>query len=120
MRIKYLVIALFFLLTFQTAHAQGGLTAAKLEWIHKMGVCESGWRPGLKHLDSNNKYSYGALQFQMATWLSYGEYLGANAQNIYDPMMQTIVAAKMLDAGLSYNWKTCFAATTRKYGEYPK
>lgn len=92
----------------------------KVEWVYHLGICESTWTPGLKHLDSNKKYSYGVLQFQMATWLAYGKYVKANAQNIYNPALQAIVAMKMLDAGENYHWKTCSAKVTKKFGKYPK
>lgn len=84
-----------------------------------MGMCESGLRDHIKVLDSNDKYSYGRLQFQMATWLSYGKAFGATKENIYDGNLQDQVARAMLDKGLSYNWKTCAARTAKKYGQYP-
>lgn len=85
-------------------------------WVHELGVCESGWRPHLKHLDSNDYYSYGVLQFQMHTWLAQGGTKG----NIYDSDLQMAVTESMLDKGLSWNWKTCYAKTTKLLGAYPK
>jgi len=41
------------------------------KWIDKLSIVESGGRPGIKILDSNNKYSYGCMQFQMDTFRSY-------------------------------------------------
>lgn len=83
-------------------------------------MCESGWTPHIKHLDSNDYYSYGVLQFQMGTWLAYGKPFGATKANIYDADLQTTVAQSMLDKGLSGNWKTCVAKTTKRDGPYPQ
>lgn len=87
-------------------------------WINDLAICESGYRD-ITILDSNHKYSYGILQFQMATWVSYGKPFGATVENIHDKDLQHEVARSMLDQGLNYNWKTCSAKVTKKYGAYP-
>jgi hypothetical protein len=93
---------------------------SKHAWIHQLGMCESSWRPSLKHLDSNNYYSYGALQFQMGTWLGVGSlYASTTKSNIYDPVMQEKVAIALIEKGESWRWKTCFRKTTKKLGPYP-
>jgi len=91
---------------------------AKDVWINDLAICESRNRD-VTILDSNNKYSYGPLQFQMSTWLSYGKPFGATKANIHDTMLQHQVARSMLDAGLQYNWKTCAAKVKKMYGTYP-
>jgi len=63
----------------------------------------------------NDKYSYGVLQFQMATWLSFGKSFGTTADNIYDKSLQETVARSMLDNGGWRNWFTC----AKKTGTYP-
>lgn len=91
---------------------------AKDVWINDLAICESGFRD-VTVLDSNKKYSYGVLQFQMNTWLPYGKAFGATAKNIHDPVLQHQVARSMLDIGLGYKWKNCVAKVTKKYGAYP-
>lgn len=90
-------------------------------WLHHLGMCESRWRPNLKHLDSNNYYSYGALQFQMGTWLGVGGlYASTTKKNIYDAALQEKVATALINKGDSWRWKTCFRITSRKYGPWPR
>ncbi len=84
-------------------------------WITKLGDCESHGSTTVRILDVNNKYSYGLLMFQMATWLHYGKDLGATRDNIYDPDLQRGVARTMLDAGGWKNWYNC----ANKIGPYP-
>lgn len=93
---------------------------SKHDWLHALGNCESGWRVNLKHLDSNDYYSYGAFQFQMGTWLGRAKSFGTTRANIYDPVLQEKVAAYLIGQGESWRWKACFAKTTKKLGVYPK
>lgn len=88
----------------------------KLVWIRKLEACEDPTgNTTIKILDVNDKYSYGVLQFQMATWLSYGKKFGTTADNIYDKTLQESVARSILDAGGWHNWYNC----TKKIGSYP-
>jgi len=88
-------------------------------WITALGQCESHNRPYKKVLDSNHKYSYGLVQFQMATWLSFGKEFGATRKNIFKPDLQRQVAQSMLNQGLSYHWSTCAGIVTSELGDYP-
>lgn len=81
-----------------------------LEW------CESGGHTNLKILDSNNKYSYGGLMFQMDTFLTYGKKykilsesttVGEAEKKIYDIDIQREIAHRMLLDGLYGNWLHC-------------
>lgn len=90
------------------------------QWIHQLGLCESGWSPNIKHLDSNDYYSYGVLQFQLGTWLAFGKQFGATKANIYDPALQEKVAVYLLDNGDSWRWKTCYNLTKKKLGAWPE
>jgi len=91
-----------------------------LEW------CESGGRPNIKILDSNNKYSYGSFMFQMDTWLKYGKQYQlipndispAQAEkDIFDYETQKKIANRMLIDKLGDNWRHCYNAI---HTSYPK
>ncbi len=103
----------------ETAHAQE-LDAQTL-WIQKLGnECESMGSTTVRVLDTNGKYSYGFLQFQMATWLGYGKQFGATKENIYDAELQKKVARYMLDNPKETGgWKNWYNCTTQKIGPYP-
>ena len=45
----------------------------KDDWIEKLSMCESRGRSHITVLDSNNKYSYGELQFQLDTFMYFGK-----------------------------------------------
>lgn len=45
-------------------------------WLGKLATAESGNRANIKVLDVNGRYSYGCLQFQMATFKSYSQRYG--------------------------------------------
>ena len=97
--------------------------------IAKLNCCENHckWDEN-KILDSNNKYSYGGLMFQMATFLQYGKKYNVlpfwvNESNfesyIYDMDIQTLIAEKMIEEGIgpTYSgWFNCW----KKYnlGQY--
>jgi hypothetical protein len=90
----------------------------KTEWIEKLHQCENGGNLE-KWIDSNNKYSYGFVAFQMSTWLSYGKKLGATKENINNDELQKIVARSMLDKGLWRHWYTCSKIVSKSLGDYP-
>jgi len=49
-------------------------------WIEQVRHEESGGMDMLVILDTNNKYSYGCLQYQMATWNHYSKKYGVDAE----------------------------------------
>jgi len=88
---------------------------AKEIWIERLHDCENFGNKVPKKLDTNGRYSYGYLHFQMGTWLSYGKAHGATEENIYDDQLQKQVARDMLDAGGQGHWYWC----SQKIGNYP-
>lgn len=54
------------------------------EWLDRLVQMESNGRADIKHLDVNGKYSYGCLQFQMATFVSHYPLLGEPAPEEYE------------------------------------
>lgn len=91
---------------------------AKSVWIDALHQCENqNDRPRI--LDSNNKYSYGFVMFQMDTWLEFGKKFGATRDNISDDDLQETVARDMLDHGLWRHWYNCGKLVTKKLGAYP-
>lgn len=85
-------------------------------WIRHLEDCEDPTgSTTIRVLDTNNKYSYGLLQFQMKTWLKQGN----TRDTIYDPDLQEQTAQAMLDAGGWQNWFTCAQHVEQKYGPYP-
>ncbi len=84
--------------------------------IDKLAMCESSGRTDIKILDSNNKYSYGLLQFQEDTFVRYtkkynflpeaeeSEYMNF----IYDGEYQKRLANEILKEPKGiYNWYNC-------------
>lgn len=49
-------------------------------WIYQVMEKESGGKKLLVVLDTNNKYSYGCLQYQMATWNYYSKKYNVEAE----------------------------------------
>jgi hypothetical protein len=84
-------------------------------WIDALAQCESMGSTTIKVLDTNGKYSYGLLQFQMGTWLKYG----GTKQNIYDGVLQTKIARGILDDGGWGNWYNCGRIVRKTLGDYP-
>lgn len=89
------------------------------EIIKKLNQCENGGRWDQRAIvDTNGKYSYGGLQFQFATFKSFGLKYGVIPadwddariiENIYRQEMQTAIAGKMIDDGLgSRHWVNCW------------
>ena len=87
------------------------------EIVAHLATCESGNRSDIRILDTNNKYSYGLLQFQAETFTGYGygykllpqaekgEYMNL----IYDGEFQKSVAYKMLEEDINNvrHWTVC-------------
>ena len=84
-------------------------------WIDKLVQVESGGRADIKILDSNNRYSYGCLQFQMETFRRNVRHFGLilNAEDgelenwIYDCPFQKALAKMMIleDPRAISNWQ---------------
>ena len=81
-------------------------------WLDKLAEKESGNRDRIKVLDVNGRYSYGCLQFQMATFKSYSTNYGivdpANVTSweelIYNCSLQKQVAKRMIQEKPG-NWR---------------
>ncbi len=87
-------------------------------WVTHLHECENPDNiPRI--LDSNNKYSYGYVEFQMDTWLSFGKKFGATPDNIGNEELQKVVAEDMLNHGLGKHWYTCNKRTMKLYGVFP-
>jgi len=91
------------------------------ELIENLNCCENYCRWDQKKIiDSNNKYSYGGLMFQMTTFLHYGHEGGilpewvdeTNFENyIYDKDLQTLIAEYMITIGVAkttVGWYNCW------------
>lgn len=90
----------------------------KAEWVEALHQCENPDNiPSI--IDTNGKRSYGYVQFQMNTWLSYGKEFGATKENISDNDLQARVAQSMLDKGLWRHWYWCGKRVASQLGEYP-
>lgn len=64
-------------------------------WIEKLAMAESNNRANIKVLDVNGRYSYGCLQFQMATFKAY-----TARYNLVDASKVTNWEALIYDCGL--------------------
>jgi hypothetical protein len=82
-------------------------------WLEKLAIAESHNSSTMRVLDTNGHYSYSCMQFQMATWLSYGKPLGATEDNIYDCSLQKKVAAKMIRDNHK-NWTHWYNSVVKK------
>jgi hypothetical protein len=76
------------------------------EWLEVLADEESGNRAHIKVLDVNGRYSYGCLQFQMATWIGMGKAygIGTTPENIYDCQLQKHLAFVMISDRYA-NWR---------------
>lgn len=102
--------------TTTTNLAHSGASQAQLNWMFQLSKCESGDRPDITVLDSNNRYSYGLFQFQFSTFMNFGKQYGILPQSlsdseglllIHNPFIQRGIAEAMLDDRLSYHWLNC-------------
>lgn len=96
---------------------------AKLyDWIEGLEYEESRGNTRAKVFDSNAKYSYGCLQFQLATWKNQGDKYGMDTtkENIYNCSMQKELAKRMIRDDRS-NWEHWYNSVTEKgLGKPPK
>lgn len=96
-------------------------------WINKLAHKESEGKTHVKILDHNNQYSYGCLQFQMATFKSYvhkydllPEAEDKELENmIYDCDFQKILARAMIEDDYT-NWRNWYTSVTKKIGLPPR
>lgn len=88
------------------------------QWLDRLQTDESGKNPLLVILDTNNKYSYGCLQFQAGTWAPYSKKYNVDAE-IMDCKAQRYVAKQMIkeDWNNWKHWKT--SVTTKTAGKPP-
>lgn len=86
------------------------------EWIDKLEDCESSGRYNIVVMDTNNKYSYGGLQFQLDTFYGFGLKYGFFPKEltkeearllIHIESLQKAIAREMLEDGYDYHWKNC-------------
>lgn len=87
------------------------------QWLDRLMWDESNNKKMLVILDTNNKYSYGCLQFQAATWAYQAKKYGVTKE-IMDCDAQRYVARKMIDDDWNawVHWKT---SVTKKTAGYP-
>lgn len=84
-------------------------------WLDDLVEFESSGVYGVKVLDTNGKYSYGCLQFQMATFLGsakrYNIDVGDAETTIFDCDLQKRIAREMLEnePRAWRNWYTSIA-----------
>lgn len=79
-----------------------------LAYLDRLIDCESGGKRDLKVLDTNGKYSYGTLQFQLATFNKYGEKYNLPHDDIMSRGQQIAIATQMLQERAGWrNWYNC-------------
>jgi hypothetical protein len=71
--------------------------------------CES-QNTNIARMDSNNKMSYGILQFQMSTWSQFSPLAGIPSSTPMNPVIAIKVADWMISQGLLRRW-TCAKLT---------
>jgi len=88
-------------------------------WMNALAQHESGSNCTLKILDTNDYYSYGKYQYQMATWLKYSKLFGTTKQNIYSCTLQDAVTKYILDTKGSSDWYNSTLFLEKTLGSYP-
>ena len=93
------------------------LTHQQEVYIHAIEFCESHGKENIKIMDSNNRYSYGVLMFQVETFLREGKKYGIIDEDttskqgeklIYNVDLQEKIAHQMLLNGGERNWYNCW------------
>ena len=87
-----------------------------LALIDSLVACESGGRWNIRVLDTNGRYSYSGLQFQLDTFIRYNKVYkvlpdmedGEALNAIYDEWTQRELAYHILKDGGHYNWRNCY------------
>ncbi|MEK7608179.1 MAG: hypothetical protein AAB495_01225 [Patescibacteria group bacterium] len=94
-------------------------------WIERLILLESEGRTNITILDVNNKHSFGCLQFQKATFVSYGKRYGLLGSSddvmkkIYDCELQKKLAKRMIEES-HRNWRHWYTSVqVKKLGPPP-
>lgn len=95
-------------------------------WLNKLVNKESEGREHIKILDHNNRFSYGCLQFQMETFISYARHYdllentedGEMENVIYDCNLQKKLARLMIEEDYG-NWRHWYTSVTSRNLGYP-
>lgn len=92
------------------------------DWIDRLEGYESNGRHRIKILDVNGKYSYGCLQFQMATFVSFADMfdidVGDPNETIFDCELQRRLALLMILDDYS-RWRNWYTSVVKKDLGYP-
>lgn len=72
-------------------------------WIEKLAYAESSGQENIRILDSNNRYSYGCLQFQELTFKSFSERYHLFG-DLMDCQLQKQIAKRMIQEDPE-NWR---------------
>lgn len=105
-------IALFFV-PHATAQAPDLTYEQKLDiWIEQIRWEESRGKDLLVILDTNNKYSYGCLQYQMSTWNYYSKKYNVDAE-IMDCEAQKEVTRNIIKYEKD-GWRNWYTSVTKK------
>lgn len=124
-------ILLYVIFAFVLSIGVGHIASAESiqdQWIDELHLCEN--RNNVeKILDTNGKYSYGEVMFQLDTFHDFGKkYMiipdeftkEESLLLISNPHVQRSIAKEMLDDGLWRHWYTCAIKVTKKLGKYPQ
>jgi len=84
-------------------------------YLAKLMDCESSGSTTIKVLDTNNKFSFGAYQYQTQTWLSQSKLYGLNytEKDIYNYPKQKYLTHLILSDGGESHWTRPDAAGGR-------
>ena len=117
-----LVVASMMSLSFNSSVLSAPLAQAVISpqdvWMSKLHNCENVDNIP-KIIDSNDYYSYGKYEYQMATWLKYSKLFGTTKENISDDALQDTVTRYILDNGGWRNWLICGGRVAKRLGAYP-
>lgn len=110
--------------TLNTVHAQApNLTAGQLysikmnQWLDRLETAESQNNTMMVILDTNDRYSYGCLQFQMDTFLTYSKEYGITGE-MMDCGIQKELATKMIQGDYSA-WSNWYNSVKYRGAGYP-
>lgn len=115
-----LLVVLFFILFGSRTASAPLLTASEQSdqrirlWVYNLAELESDDREDIVILDSNGKYSYSCLMFQMGTWTAQGEKYNVTTteENIMDCKLQKQLAFLMIKDNPN-NWRHWYNTVTK-------
>ena len=87
------------------------------QWVSRLIDDESNGNELVVVLDTNNKYSYGCLQYQMDTWISAAKKFGVDAE-IMDCDAQVYVTKELIKDNYK-NWQKWYTSVTTKTSGKP-